>query len=625
MKRALAVLAAVLLGVGIWFLTRASEPAPDTADARISGGSEADSRVASEDRDARAPTTPPTTRATPDATTPPPDAPMRGGMLKGRVLDALGEPHPGVALTLVDAAGKTVAQATSGEAGGYHLLDPDLLGRGISLAGAPQALDPPLARGEIRQLDVFVGTTREVVGFVLDASGAPIVGVPVTLQAVDFSARQSALSNARGVVTFRTAPVAALRLEADGAERGSDAAFVAAGPRRASVDLVLEPTAELTVTLAAVSGTIAGAEVLVRNYNVLAYGPERGWREGAADPLEERNARTRVIMTTQALMPELMPAGADTMTLTELQAALQAAQDRLTPEQADAIAARRTDQRVADLNAALARLPQPAPSPDSPSAFDRRAVIARGPSGTTFRLAADFTYSLGWIDDTGYHACGNIPLAAGDERQVTCGRGQATLEGRVVDASGQPLAGGQIRIFAPGPKDFGTFSLDERGRFSANLSIDGVESVGVQVVQREREDIVDFVRSDVRLEPGDRRDLGTLVHRSPSDAYPPMEPHSGVGGRMGFAETGFEVMAFERDSPLELSGVEQHDTIIGVDGEPVSGLSIPELLDRLRGDEGTTIDLRIRTWEGELYEVTLERGLIMPSSLTGNPAAYGPE
>jgi carboxyl-terminal processing protease len=67
-------------------------------------------------------------------------------------------------------------------------------------------------------------------------------------------------------------------------------------------------------------------------------------------------------------------------------------------------------------------------------------------------------------------------------------------------------------------------------------------------------------------------------------------------------------------SPAERAGVKSGDIIVAVDGESVENVELPEVSNRVRGEEGSSVDLTLRRDGGEEINVTLERSEIDVSS-----------
>ncbi len=64
-------------------------------------------------------------------------------------------------------------------------------------------------------------------------------------------------------------------------------------------------------------------------------------------------------------------------------------------------------------------------------------------------------------------------------------------------------------------------------------------------------------------------------------------------------------------SPAQLAGLREGDVIYAIDGESAQGLSLDEVVDRIRGDEGTAVHLTMyREGETSYLEFDLERAII---------------
>jgi len=82
-------------------------------------------------------------------------------------------------------------------------------------------------------------------------------------------------------------------------------------------------------------------------------------------------------------------------------------------------------------------------------------------------------------------------------------------------------------------------------------------------------------------------------------------------------EGGFvKVIAPIDDTPAATAGIETGDLIVRIDGKPVSGLSLSEATDQMRGEPGTKIILTIlRESEPEPFDVELKRAVVRLSSI----------
>ncbi|MFC2046342.1 S41 family peptidase [Chloroflexota bacterium] len=86
---------------------------------------------------------------------------------------------------------------------------------------------------------------------------------------------------------------------------------------------------------------------------------------------------------------------------------------------------------------------------------------------------------------------------------------------------------------------------------------------------------------------------------------------SGIGAQIGVRDGMPMIIAPFDGTPAELAGVRAGDIIMEVDGEDVASWSLMEVVEHIRGEEGTEVVLTmLRTDEGESVEITITRGEI---------------
>ena len=89
----------------------------------------------------------------------------------------------------------------------------------------------------------------------------------------------------------------------------------------------------------------------------------------------------------------------------------------------------------------------------------------------------------------------------------------------------------------------------------------------------------------------------------------------GIGATIQFSETGNKIIELFENSPAEKAGLKVGDIIIGVNGVGVSGYSASELSNLLVGDNGTTVELKVKRGE-EVKDFSFMRGIVTIPSVS---------
>lgn len=486
-----------------------------------------------------------------------------GATVSGRVIDGLGNLVAGVRVTLVDAQGMRIDDATSDKNGRYEVQDVDVIAAGLRLDLAPNApasraklypLVPALAPAEARTIDLVAVGGREIRGFVLDLEGTPLAGISVLVGTPTLKVQWRLLTDSGGAFALPSAPTGTIVIAADGQDQGQATATIPASDRATTVDLVLTPSATLTVVAPDVDG--AQVEVTFANPDVFAP-PVFG-----ADP--DPNHLT------------IQPAPPDPLN---------------PPDPAD----------PADpLNPADPALPTPTPDPTlvSPAL---PVVAAEGVVGKPLSLPAGVWYRVAILvpagDAVAVRPCGELHLAAGADTIVTCTRGRATLTADLIDAGGKPLAGLPVVLEAGGTSVQGM--TNPKGHLELSIDVEGALSGSLGVLRNGP--TADPIRRNVLLVVG-RRELGRVVVHEPVDLTGPgARP---LGAALGEDRYGLSVQEVARDSTLELAGVDPGDRIIAIDGADAIELPLGDALARLARARAGLL-LRVRTALGEQYDLEL--------------------
>jgi len=109
----------------------------------------------------------------------------------------------------------------------------------------------------------------------------------------------------------------------------------------------------------------------------------------------------------------------------------------------------------------------------------------------------------------------------------------------------------------------------------------------------------------------DARDFNSLKENTNGE-------FGGIGIELGLVDDYFTVIAPIDGTPAEHAGLESGDRIIGLDDEPVKGMLLTDLIDKLRGKPGSSVRLRIqRENAGEPLDFDITRAVIQVASVRG--------
>jgi carboxyl-terminal processing protease len=101
---------------------------------------------------------------------------------------------------------------------------------------------------------------------------------------------------------------------------------------------------------------------------------------------------------------------------------------------------------------------------------------------------------------------------------------------------------------------------------------------------------------------------------------------SGVGLVLEETPEGLTVVSVLPDTPAERAGIEEGEQIVSVDGDDVTDLPLTAVVERVKGDEGTTVVLGLDGGEQGPRELELERAVIdlpiLESELFDDGTAY---
>ena len=148
--------------------------------------------------------------------------------------------------------------------------------------------------------------------------------------------------------------------------------------------------------------------------------------------------------------------------------------------------------------------------------------------------------------------------------------------------------------------------------------------VFTQVFEQIRRGYVEEVRDTELLE---NAIAGLLLELDPHSAYlnesdyddlqeSSTGEYSGLGLEVGAEDGMIKIISPIDDTPAAKAGIKAGDLIIEVDNVPVRGMALQKAIDKLRGEKGTSIDLRILRDNQEMpIEFTIVRDTIQLSSV----------
>ncbi len=87
---------------------------------------------------------------------------------------------------------------------------------------------------------------------------------------------------------------------------------------------------------------------------------------------------------------------------------------------------------------------------------------------------------------------------------------------------------------------------------------------------------------------------------------------AGIGANLTLTPEGVTLIAVGAGDPAERAGLRAGDRILGIDGDTTEGMSLSDVLQRLRGEAGTSVGVSVqRPKTGETVDVTIERAAIL--------------
>ncbi|MBM4346460.1 MAG: carboxypeptidase regulatory-like domain-containing protein, partial [Deltaproteobacteria bacterium] len=183
--------------------------------------------------------------------------------------------------------------------------------------------------------------------------------------------------------------------------------------------------------------------------------------------------------------------------------------------------------------------------------------------------------------------------------------GGATVRGRVTQkANGQPVAQARVTLLdvRPGLEPGGS-STDAEG----NFAITGV-GAGLHTLRVDHPEYRAELSSG--LQTGDSGEVVRDVQLSARQAGEHFA-FQGIGAGLQRDGAAIVIRNIMEGTPAQQAGLQAGDKILGVDRQSTAGLSLPQVIERIRGQEGTTVLLEIeRPGQGK-FTVQVGRGTVV--------------
>jgi carboxyl-terminal processing protease len=93
--------------------------------------------------------------------------------------------------------------------------------------------------------------------------------------------------------------------------------------------------------------------------------------------------------------------------------------------------------------------------------------------------------------------------------------------------------------------------------------------------------------------------------------------YTGIGASLSALAGNIIILGIVPDSPASAAGIEASDVLLAVDGQPVAGKSVPQVVALLRGAAGTEVALRIKR-QDRVYDTRIRRATVQLRNVTSS-------
>jgi hypothetical protein len=181
-----------------------------------------------------------------------------------------------------------------------------------------------------------------------------------------------------------------------------------------------------------------------------------------------------------------------------------------------------------------------------------------------------------------------------------------SVVGRVTDERHAPLVGATIRFdfLSAVLESGGSVRTDDDGRYRLDGAPSGPVSLWVH-----KDTFIDRAVSGVRVDSGKTVTVDIALVDFDGGAYFVM---GGIGASLRTTDDGVEFQSLGAGDPGARAGLQEGDRVLRVDGESADGMSVADVVQRLRGEVSTIVGVSVfRPKTGETLDLTITRGNIV--------------
>lgn len=180
----------------------------------------------------------------------------------------------------------------------------------------------------------------------------------------------------------------------------------------------------------------------------------------------------------------------------------------------------------------------------------------------------------------------------------------ASLKGTVTDAqTRKPIAGAQVAldsVTSSGVTTIPSATTDESGAYT----LEGVPPAGLFSVRIAKDGYRARIVSGLQARGGEVTSTAELQPRAEGDNSE--AELAGIGAVLGPPSDSFGavVLALTPDGPASRAGIQRQDRIVRIDGASTDSMTLPECIQRLRGEPGTRVSVSVKRGPSEVrYDI----------------------